>query len=192
MENIKCLKIFLGSYEGKIYTTQLDLKTKQITDTYSFKSSDNPIKIISNNDNYIFTSGHDEIVHIYDIQQKKEIGMFVTYSGSIFKLEIFKKFLFVSGDDHNLSIFRMSDFSPIHNLKGHKGSITDFIIHRTGRFCLSASKDHSVIIWNLLTGKPIIKYKFKEEKIDFTKLILWAILNSICLIAMTSHHSLLM
>jgi WD40 repeat protein len=165
MENIKCLKIFLGSYEGKIYTTQLDLKTKQIRDTYSFKSSDNPIKIISNNDNYIFTSGHDEIVHIYDILQKKEIGMFVTYSGSIFKIEIFKKFLFVSGDDHNLSIFRMSDFSPIHNLKGHKGSITEFIIHRTGRFCLSASKDHSVIIWNLLTGKPIIKYKFKEEKI---------------------------
>jgi WD40 repeat protein len=165
MESIKCLKIFLGSYEGKIYTTELDLKSKQISDTFSFKSSDNPIKIITNSDNFIFTSGHDEIVHIYDILQKKEIGMFVTYSGSIFRIEIFKKFLFVSGDDHNLSIFRMSDFNPIHNLKGHKGSITDFIIHRTGRFCLSASKDHSVIIWNLLTGKQIIKYKFKEDKI---------------------------
>jgi WD40 repeat protein len=165
MDNIKCLKIFLGSYDGKIYTTQLDLKNKQLTETYSFNSSDNPIKVITNNDNYIFTSGHDEIVHIYDIHQKKEIGMFVTYSGSVFKIELFKKFLFVSGDDHNLSIFRMSDFSPVHNLKGHKGSITDFIIHRTGRFCLSASKDHSVIIWNLMTGKNIIKYKFKEDKI---------------------------
>lgn len=163
--NTKCLKIFLGSYDGKIYTTQLDLKSKELTETYSFKSSDNPIKVITSSDNYIFTSGLDEIVHIYDIQQKKEIGMFVTYSGSVFKIEIFKKFLFVSGDDHNLSIFRMSDFSPVHNLKGHKGSITDFIIHRTGRFCLSASKDHSVMIWNLMTGKNIIKYKFKEDKI---------------------------
>lgn len=165
MENIKQLKIFLGSYEGKIYSTQLDLKSKEICDTYSFKSSDNPIKIITNSDNYIFTSGIDEMVHIYDITQKKEIGMFMTYSGSIFKVDIFKKFLFVSGDDHNLSIYRMSDFNPIHNLKGHKGSVTDFIIHRTGRFCLSASKDHSVIIWNLLTGKQIIKYKFKDERI---------------------------
>ena len=59
----------------------------------------------------------------------------------------------------------MSDFNLVHNLKGHKGSVTDFIIHRTGRFCLSASKDHSVIIWNLLTGKQIIKYKFKDERI---------------------------
>jgi WD40 repeat protein len=155
------LNIFLGSYEGKVFCVEMNLKTKDIK-TFSFKASDNSIKVITNKDSFIFVSGVDEIIHMYNYKKKEELGMVVSYSGTISNIQIFKSFLFAAGDEPNIAIWRMSDFSPIHNLKGHKKAINHFIIHKTGRFAVSASKDNSIIIWNLLAGKAIIKYKLKE------------------------------
>jgi WD40 repeat protein len=159
--NNSTLSLFLGSYEGKVFSAEMDLKSKEIK-TYSFKASDNSLKVITNNDNFIFVSGVDEIIHIYDYKKKEELGMVVSYSGTISNIQIFKSFLFACGDESVISIWRMSDFSPVHNLKGHKKAINHFIIHKSGRFGVSASKDKSIIIWNLLTGKAIMQYKFKE------------------------------
>lgn len=166
----KIFKLFLGSYEGKIFSVDINLDTKKL-DSFSFKVSENSIKVITHKDNYIFASGIDEIIHIFDMEKKEEKGMVVTYSGSISNIFISKNFLFAAGDECNLNIWRMSDFNLVHTLKGHKSAVTHFMIHSTGKFALSASKDNSVIVWNLLNGKRITQYKFKNNLI--CNKILW-------------------
>jgi WD40 repeat protein len=165
------LNLFLGSYEGKVFCVEMDLREKNLN-TFSFKASDNSIKAISTSENFIFVSGVDEIIHIYDYKKKKELGTVVSYSGTITNIRIFKSFMFACGDDPTVSIWRMSDFSRVHSLKGHKKAITHFIVHKSGRFAISASRDNSVIIWNLLTGRALVKYRTKEmtcNKILFIK-----------------------
>lgn len=175
MESIKkpdstILKLFLGTYEGKIITLDMDL-VKKTVNIFSFKVSENSIKVIIHKDNYIFASGIDEIIHIYDMDKKQDKGTVVTYTGSISTLQIMKNYLFAAGDDHNLQIWRMTDFSKIHNLKGHKSAIVNFVLHKSGKFCLSSARDSTLIIWNLVQGRKIVKYQLKAicNKILFIK-----------------------
>jgi WD40 repeat protein len=161
--NNKILKLYLGTYEGISYNLDLDLTSKTIANNFSFKASDNSIKVIEHHKDYIFLSGIDEIIHIYDMNKKQDKGMVVTYSGSISNLKIVKNYLIASGDEKSISLWRMSDFQNIHNLKGHKAGITSFAVHSKGVFLVSASKDNSIIIWNMSTGRKIFKYNFKDN-----------------------------
>jgi WD40 repeat protein len=161
----KILKFYFGSYEGKLYALDVDLKTKKTVSSYAFKVSENSLKIVYYKDNCVFVSGVDEIVHMFDMKKKEDIGSVVTYNGTVTNLQIVKGFLFASGDENTISIWRMSDFNLIHSLKGHKSSINNFIIHKTGKFGISSSKDNTIIVWNLVTGTKIIKYNFKNNLI---------------------------
>jgi len=157
----KKLSIYLGSYEGNLYSVDLDLKTKEL-EMFKFKVSENSIKVITHQSQYIFASGIDEMIHIYDMNKKEEKGLFVTYAGSISNIFIVKDFLLASGDDCNIPIWRLSDFGLLHSLKGHKKSVVSLAVHKTGKFCISSAKDNTLIVWNLMNGLKIIKYNLKN------------------------------
>ena len=169
--NTKLLKLYLGSYEGKVFEIDLNLKTKKYN-SIAFKVSDNSIKVIHHKNKFLFVSGNDEIIHILDMKKREDKGMVVTYSGSVSNIQIINKFLLASGDDSNIAIWRMSDFSHLQNLKGHKASVTYFTIHKSGKFVISAAKDFTVIIWNLTNARKIIKYNFKNNLVCFKILLI--------------------
>jgi len=99
------------------------------------------------------------------MEKKQDKGSVFTYSGSVTNLQIMKNYLFAAGDDPNIFIWRMADFNLIHSLKGHKAAVTHFVVHKSGKFCFSASRDNTFIIWNLVQGRKIIKYQFKNNLI---------------------------
>jgi len=160
-ENSRKLSIYLGSYEGNLFSVELDLKSKEL-ESYKFKVSENSLKVITHQSQFIFASGIDEMIHIYDMKKKEEKGLFVTYAGSISNIFIVKDFLLACGDDCNIPIWRMSDFSLLHTLKGHKKSVIGLSVHKSGKFCISSSKDNTLIVWNLMNGLKIIKYNLKN------------------------------
>jgi len=163
----KIIQYFFGSYDGKIYFVQVDISpnSRKVISKFGFKVSENSLRVLCLKDEYVFASGMDEIIHIYDMSKKEDKGMIVTYAGSISNIQIVKNFLFAGGEEKTIPIWRMSDFNLVHNLKGHKGGITDFLIHKSAKFGVSASKDSSVIIWNLVNGVKITKYSFKNSMI---------------------------
>lgn len=154
------LNINIGTYEGKIYTIYLFPKEKKIIDTFSFPCSSNALRIIYNNRNFIFASGTDEIIHMYDLKKKVSNGDLVTYSGSISDIKICKDYLIAAGDAPTLPLWRMNDFSNIINIKGHKGGINSIDVHPNGGFLVSVGRDKAMIIFDLLTGKKLMKYEF--------------------------------
>eukprot|EP00340_Litonotus_pictus_P006003 CAMPEP_0170529506 /NCGR_PEP_ID=MMETSP0209-20121228/24498_1 /TAXON_ID=665100 ORGANISM="Litonotus pictus, Strain P1" /NCGR_SAMPLE_ID=MMETSP0209 /ASSEMBLY_ACC=CAM_ASM_000301 /LENGTH=495 /DNA_ID=CAMNT_0010821541 /DNA_START=12 /DNA_END=1499 /DNA_ORIENTATION=- len=178
------LKILLGTYTGSIvtitvdlleYTTQIEEKDtkKETLKTQSpmklslpfisttFKSSDTMIKtIFPHKKDYIFTSGTDEIIRIYDITSKKEKGIIVSYSGTVSKIVILKKLLFAVCDN-NLEVFKLKDFSKAKSMIGHKHPINSVLVHSTGKLVFTVGRDNHLMMWSVNKSKPAFKYRIR-------------------------------
>lgn len=163
------LSIYLGTYEGKVIVVNINIKTKEVENNFSFSSSINAIRTIYHKSNSLFVSGTDEIIHMYNLQKKLSEGDLVTYSGSINDIKIYKNYLIVGGDEKNIPIWRMDDFNNILELKGHKKGIISFDIHSSGGFLVSCSKDKDIIVFDLLNGRKLKKFEFDYicNKLEF-------------------------
>jgi len=169
--NTKNIEIYLGTYEGKIICVRLNPKTKK-TNSISFKSSENCLKVLKLQKNFLFATGNDEIIHIFDIKKLEDKGEIMSYNGANNHLEIDRNFMLLGGSERTISIWRMSDFSQVHLLKGHQQSITAIKLHPSGRILLSGSLDKTFIMWNMLTGIKIFKHSFSnvcQDIISFSK-----------------------
>ncbi len=153
------LYIFLGTYEGRLYVIGLLPKEKEKIEQFSILSSKNAIRTIYHNEDNLFVSGTDEIIHMYDIYKKESNGDLVTYSGSINDIKMVKNWLIAAGDEKTIPLWRMSDFSNVINLKGHKSSINSFDVHNKGGFLVSCGRDKNIIIFNLMNGLKLGKFE---------------------------------
>lgn len=156
------LKIYIGTYSGSIVTIENKLKDNLTkSKQYSFKSSENQVKTIVPNSNFIFTSGTDEIIRIYDTTHNEEKGIVVTYSGSISNIIVHKKFLYaISGND--IEVFKLKTFTRITTMTGHKNPINAFVIHSSGKLAFSVSRDNYLMMWNMIKHKCAFRYKFNS------------------------------
>lgn len=161
------LHLFLGTYNGIIVKVTVELPSvnnltteKLSYKSESFKSSETMIKTICEHDNrYIFTSGTDEIIRIYDALENSEKGIIVSYSGTIGKILIFKQYLFAMCDN-NIEIFKLKTFSKVNSLVAHKHCINAFIIHSSGKLLFTVARDNYLMMWNLVKYKCSYRYKF--------------------------------
>ena len=159
VNNSLILNIYLGSYEGILYVFFINIITKNIENKFSFSTSQNAIRTIYHHNKILFVSGTDEVIHIYDIYNKKSEGDLVTYSGTINDIKICKNYLIAGGDESTIGLWRMSDFNNIINMKGHKSSINSIDIQENGAFCVSCGRDKNIIIFDLMTGIKIGKFE---------------------------------
>ena len=81
-------------------------------------------------------------------------------------------FMFCSNEDGTITVFECKDWEPIKTLKASKGfRVNDFAVHPSGKLAFSLSKNKSVILWDLIKGKNILKSKSTSEplKIKFNQ-----------------------
>ena len=154
------LYIYIGTYEGKLYVIAILPKEKEKIEQFSITSSKNAIRTIYHNEDDLFVSGTDEIIHMYNIHNKESNGDLVTYSGSINDIKIIKNWLIAAGDENIIGLWRMSDFSNVINLKGHKSCINSFDVHNKGGFLVSCGRDKKIILFNLMNGLKLGKFEF--------------------------------
>ena len=159
INNSLLLNIYLGSYEGIIYVFFINLQNKNIENKFSFSTSQNAIRTIYHYNKILFVSGTDEVIHIYDIYNKKSEGDLVTYSGTINDIKICKNYLIAGGDESTIGLWRMSDFNNIINMKGHKNAVNSIDTQENGAFCVSCGRDKNIIIFDLMTGIKIGKFE---------------------------------
>jgi WD40 repeat protein len=163
---IQKLNIYLGTYSGSIVTVCINIKEpKNKIVKKSFKSSENSIKTLyPYNKEYIFSSGNDEIIRIYNLKTMQDKGIFVTYSGSISHLQIFKNKIYAIAEN-SIEVFNLKDFTKINTFTGHKNAINAILIHPLGKFFFSVGRDNYLMLWSIAKCKCTFRYKFPEHEV---------------------------
>ena len=151
------LNISACSYEGsmfgwKIGKTETGLETQM---NYGFNVTQSSIKAIaiSKCGKYLAIGGMDERIRLFDAIENKSLGELSIHTGAITCLKFFEDTFLISGsEDHTICIWRTSDWTCIHSMKGHTNSINDISIHPSGKVAISISNDKSLRMWNLMLG----------------------------------------
>ncbi|RHY34262.1 hypothetical protein DYB32_001065 [Aphanomyces invadans] len=126
------LQIVAGTYEGMLYGWEAS--TKDLTGKkprtalkmiYGYPAHTECIKALAmmmeHDGKTLLTGGNDEMIKIYNVKKKVEVGILMQHKGAITCLEYYGKSHVLSGSaDNTICIWRTSDWNCIHILGGHK------------------------------------------------------------------------
>ncbi|KAK9456175.1 WD40-repeat-containing domain protein [Dipodascopsis uninucleata] len=148
-----------------------DEKTTAIfTPIFHFSPHTASIRCMAHSKRYLVTGGNDEHIRLYDLQKRKEIGTLMYHDGSVTCLEFVHaistsdeengnkgasggKWLLSGGEDGKVLLWRTKDWQVIVDMKGHKSAVNDMSVHPSGKIALTVSRDRTLKLWNLMTGK---------------------------------------
>ncbi|KAL0059746.1 Protein mak11 [Marasmius tenuissimus] len=166
-------KIVAGSYEKLLYglegstslseskETQFDLKP-----IFMFPAHVSCIKAVaaSPGGKWLTTGSADEIIKVWDLRRKKEIGGLMHHEGSITQLHFASRsYLLSASEDGTLCLFHARDWSVLRSLKGHKTRVNCVAVHPSGKVALSVGKDRALRMWDLMRGKGVASTKLGKE-----------------------------
>ncbi|KAJ2246673.1 60s ribosome biogenesis protein mak11 [Coemansia sp. RSA 455] len=151
-----------GTYERILYGIEGRFVGEQLTlnAQFIFPAHIGCIKAVSVGGRYLASGSTDEVIKLYDLKKRVELGSLHEHKGSITSLHFHgHTHLLSASEDGAICIFRTKDWEPLKVLKGHKGSVNSIAIHPSGKLALSVSLDRTVIVWNLLTGQRASRTK---------------------------------
>eukprot|EP00270_Netrium_digitus_P019815 TRINITY_DN7925_c0_g1_i1.p1 TRINITY_DN7925_c0_g1~~TRINITY_DN7925_c0_g1_i1.p1 ORF type:complete len:440 (-),score=91.93 TRINITY_DN7925_c0_g1_i1:185-1504(-) len=141
---------------------QHDLKDQKggraFTSSFSYGAHLGPIKCVAASGNVAASGGSDEVIHVYDLQSRSELGSLIRHEGAVTSLQFHGAFgapthLLSGGDDGNIGIWDTDSWKNLAWLRGHKAPVIDLAIHSSGRLALSVSRDSQLRMWNLLSAR---------------------------------------
>ncbi|CAJ0845556.1 2515_t:CDS:2 [Entrophospora sp. SA101] len=116
------------------------------------------IKCVAVSGRYLASGSTDEVIKLYNLKKRKELGSLLKHEGSITTLKFYNKTNMLSGSDDGLiCIWRTKDWECLKNLKGHKGRVNSLDIHPTGKIALSVSIDKT-------DAKVVQKFELKTSR----------------------------
>ena len=155
--------IVVGSYERLLFGLSVQ-KDKSMKAEFIFPAHQGCIKSVASGGKYLASGGTDEIIKLYDLESKKELGHLSPQAGTINCLQFFSDtHLFAGCGDGKLLIIRTKDFETLKTLKGHKKAINSFAVHPSGKLGISVGLDWRMRIWDLVNGTCSFKGKTDYE-----------------------------
>lgn len=168
----------VGTYDGILYCYKIYKIPEGCTDLpegvpenyigyyasllFNFESHSQAIRNVAcSSTRYIAAGGNDGSISIFDLKIMKNIGSLMQHEDGIEALEFYKDDYLISGSsDKTISLWRVSDWGHMKQLKGHTGCISAIAISPTGKFMLSAGRDGSLRMWDLMHGHNARTRKF--------------------------------
>jgi len=180
-------KVVAGSYEKLLYgldgSVTLDEQSNlqfHLKPIFIFPAHVSCIKAVAaspNGGKWLATGSADEIVKVWDLRRRKEIGGLMHHEGDYFFLTSIRaapdiragsithllfpsrSHLLSASEDGTLCLFRARDWAVLRALKGHKGRVNAVAVHPSGKVALSVGKDRALRMWDLMRGKGVASTK---------------------------------
>ncbi|GLB41620.1 putative WD domain, G-beta repeat [Lyophyllum shimeji] len=113
---------------------------------------------------WLATGSADEIIKVWDLRRRKEIGGLMHHEGSVTHLHFpSRSHLLSASEDGTLCLFRARDWSVLRALRGHKGRVNAVAVHPSGKVALSVGRDKTLRMWDLMRGKGCASTKLGKE-----------------------------
>ncbi|KAG5519351.1 hypothetical protein PMAC_001976 [Pneumocystis sp. 'macacae'] len=168
-------RIIACTYEGFLYGIDTTLFLKEDTKinthfdlVWMFESNTGSVHSIAIGGKYLVCGGIDEVIKLYDLKKRKDIGSLYHHSGTItdltFSSKISPKFLISVSEDGTMAIFRTRDWLPFITIKTHHGRVNSISIHPSGKVALTVGSDKNIRLWNMITGKRAGKYNLNSTE----------------------------
>lgn len=166
------LRVVVGCYDGTIHgweseqphlqssSSSTDATVGKLRLVFAYTAHRSCVKTLTmlsgSKADIMVSGGTDELLRIYNLQKKKEVGELSNHQGSVESVAaIGAEHILSGGKDGLLCVWKTAGWECIHELKGHKpGQVTGIAVHPKGRVAFSTSRDNSLRLWDLSTGKP--------------------------------------
>ncbi|KAF8630537.1 hypothetical protein AX15_002858 [Amanita polypyramis BW_CC] len=113
---------------------------------------------------WLATGSADEIIKVWDLRRRKEVGGLMHHQGSITHLHFpSRSHLLSASEDGTLCLFHTRDWTVLRTMKGHKASVNAIAVHPSGKVALSVGKDKTLRMWDLMRGKGVASTKLGKE-----------------------------
>lgn len=165
-------KIVAGSYEKLLYGLEGTASSSEsgyefhLKPIFIFPAHVSHIKAVaaSPGGKWLATGSADEIIKVWDLARRKEIGGLMHHEGSITYLEFpSRSHLLSASEDGTLSLFHARDWVVLRTFKGHKGRVNSVAVHPSGKIALSVGQDRTLRMWDLMRGKGSASIKLGKE-----------------------------
>ncbi|KIO17670.1 hypothetical protein M407DRAFT_227773, partial [Tulasnella calospora MUT 4182] len=178
-------KIIAGSYEKLLYGLEGSFPSSSTLDGARPKPTLVPIFIFPahvgsvrsvaaspSNGKWLATgSSADEVVRVWNLRQKKEVGGLFQHTGSITHLTFPSPHHLLScSEDGTIVLYRTKDWAVLREFKGHKGKVNCVAVHPSGKVALSVGSDRTIRMWDFMRGRSAGSTKIYKE----AELVRWS------------------
>ncbi|KAI0358180.1 WD40 repeat-like protein [Trametes cingulata] len=173
-------KVICGSYEKLLYGLEGTVSSEgsnlsyHLKPIFIFPAHVSCIKAVAaspQGGKWLATGSADEIIKVWDLRRRKEIGGLMHHEGSITHLEFpSRSHLISASEDGTLALFSARDWAVLRTLKGHKGRVNSLAVHQSCKVALSVGKDRTLRMWDLMRGKGSASTKLGKE----AELVRWS------------------
>ncbi|KAI0057215.1 WD40 repeat-like protein [Artomyces pyxidatus] len=183
-------KVVAGSYEKLLYGLQGSVSASSSSDElewtlkpmFIFPAHVSSLKAVAaspEGGKWLATGSSDEIIKVWDLRRRREIGGLMQHEGSITHL-VFpsRSHLLSASEDGTLCLFRARDWAVLRSLRGHKGRINSVAVHPSGKVALSVGKDRTLRMWDLMRGRGSASTKLGVE----AELVRWSSTGSLLVV----------
>ncbi|OQR94892.1 p21-activated protein kinase-interacting protein [Achlya hypogyna] len=167
------LQVVAGTYEGMLYGWEVSMddllaKKAKLKMIYGYPAHTECIKSIAmmmeHDGKTLLTGSTDEMIKIYNVKRKVEVGILMQHKGAVTCLEYYGKSHVLSGSaDNTICIWRTSDWNCVHILGGHKAPVNSIAVHPSGKLAFSVSRDKTLRMWNLVKGRSAYIRRLDQE-----------------------------
>eukprot|EP00050_Salpingoeca_kvevrii_P014710 m.39152 g.39152 ORF g.39152 m.39152 type:complete len:505 (-) comp5929_c0_seq1:170-1684(-) len=165
------LQVAAGSYEHVLYGFECALSRDAkgavkgtLSTRYVYEPHAGCISAIAGSGPVLVSGSSDEVIKIYNVAQRVEVGTLMEHQGTITSLAFYGLDNMLSAsEDGGIGIWQLPDWDLLKIMKGHKGPVNDLSVHPEGKLALSVGRDKTVRTWNLLTGRSAYVWTRKAE-----------------------------
>lgn len=153
--------ICVGTYEHILYGWELDFDAKNASlasskVAFALPAHTGYIRCISTAGRHLVTGGTDEVIKVFDLKRRRELGTLTHHAGTVTSLGFYSTtHLITCAMDGAVHVLRTKDWEPLLCVGKHKKSAVESIaVHPSGRLAVTLGKeDRLVKAWDLQVGK---------------------------------------
>lgn len=174
------LHVCIGTYDGTVAGLSLtlddeDSRALKLSTQFATRSHLSAVRSAAVYGNISATGGEDEIIRLYDVKARVEIGALFQHSGTVTSLSFSndhgRRLLFSASADASICIWQVSNWRLLKRLVAHHSAIHSVAVHPTSTVALSVASDRSLFMWNLARGKVCFSAK---TKVHAASAVLWS------------------
>jgi len=152
------MEVIIGTYEqyllGYKIVQDADSKKWKLVPSFTNHAHAGSIRAVTASAQWIASGGSDEVVRIFSMKKRADVGSLMQQEGTISCLEFYQEtHVFSGSDDGTVCIFDTRNWDCLKTLRGHKSAVNSISVHPSGKMLLSVSKDKTLRTWNLIKGR---------------------------------------